>query len=440
MSRPRVTRGAVISEGSKPRVPAVKTRLDRVFDAIRIYETLTRLYANGRNMWDNYAAYKVTVTEKDPIYSEVHTWLTGVLPEEKHRSVMVTSGALRTQNYDYPDMISEDRSSGYTPPPLKIRFNEDVTRKFVVDGHPISLKLQEPDLGEHAKISAREDMYAKIVFTARTYAGQQAVLAKLEELNAGRATTRKAVLKMVNQYGNWRTRSDLPPRTMQSVILPQDQRDRVIADLREFLDSEERYNRLAIPWHRGYMFHGPPGTGKTSLVKALANEFNLDLWYISLSDLKSESSLMTQLSEVGPRSILLLEDIDTMKITKDRDASEQGTISMSSLLNTLDGVGTPHGLITVMTTNHFELLDPAMTRSGRMDLVELIDYPSQSTVGEMFNYFFGTYPKGLDLTDTTPIAGLSTSTVAEVMKRNMDDADAAARDLLTVLDTHMATL
>jgi chaperone BCS1 len=217
---------------------------------------------------------------------------------------------------------------------------------------------------------------------------------------------------------------------MDSVSLPREQKDRIIADLGGFLEAEDKYNRLAIPWHRGYMFYGPPGTGKTSLVKALANHFNLDLWYISLSDLSAESSLLQLIGGVGPRSMLLLEDIDTVKITHDRDSSESGKISTGSLLNTLDGVATPHGLITVMTTNRFDILDPALKRAGRMDLIEELAYPSKSTVREMFEHFYE---------DTTMFAGIkdnefiekqiSTSQIAEIFKRHMDDPKTAVRDL-----------
>ena len=189
------------------------------------------------------------------------------------------------------------------------------------------------------------------------------------------------------------------------------------------------------------MFHGPPGTGKTSLVKALANEFNLDLWYLSLSDLKAESSLLGLLSEVGPRSILLLEDIDIMKITHDRDGADQGTISMSSLLNTLDGVATPHGLITIMTTNNFEVLDPALTRAGRMDMIEKLDYPSLNSISNMFEYFYGEIPVQIltgahpDSFDT-PIKDLSTSMIAEIMKRHLKDPKGAAQAISEELESY----
>ena len=400
-----------------------------------------RLFSQAKDFWRENYAYSVIVSEKDQLYSEVHEWLLRTSPQDKHRSLSVSSKSSRnneTEDSD-SDLIAAISGSSATRKrqknvkPLMIRFNDSSTRTVSIEGHKVRVRLQTPDIPETSQM--RESVYAKIEFVAQSYPGQQAILRQLEKLNAERSTSRKAVLRMVNSWGSWNTRSDIPPRTMDSVSLPAEQKDRIVNDLRSFLDAEEQYNKLAIPWHRGYMFHGPPGTGKTSLVKALANEFNLDLWYISLSDLKAESSLLGLLADVGPRSLLLLEDIDTMRIAHDRDGSEQGQISMSSLLNTLDGVATPHGLITIMTTNRFEILDPALTRAGRMDLVEMLDYPSLSTLAGMFQHFYGKAPEwdGVRAPEK-PIEGLSTAQIAEVMKRHMGDPEEASKAILAEIE------
>jgi chaperone BCS1 len=193
--------------------------------------------------------------------------------------------------------------------------------------------------------------------------------------------------------------------------------------------------KLALPWHRGYMFHGPPGTGKTSMVKALANEFKLDLWYVSLGDLKEEASLINLLSEVSPRSILLLEDVDTIQLTHDRDeepkAKSPTNISLSSLLNALDGVATPHGLVTVMTTNHFDRLDPALTRAGRMDRVEELAYPGTREVDALYQRFYGSPLPSWSHGEA--VVPMSQAEVSEVFKRHLDDPEGAARALHAAL-------
>lgn len=415
---------------SEQAIPGFKSlvgkRRGEIDTAISLIEGGVKLYNQGMKMWHNHLAYSVVVSERDLLYAEVHNWLITTLNTKKNRAVAVTSSRINEIASD------SDTKGDNKPKPLTIRFNETRSRLIRLNGHPIRISLHIPDEDNNMM---REPRPATIEFISKTQEGQSIVLRLLEKLNSQRATTRNPVLKMVGKWAGWTTRSDLPPRTLASVSLPKDQKDRIVADLKKFLEAEEAYNRLAIPWHRGYMFYGPPGTGKTSLVKALAHEFSLDLWYISLSDLKAESSLLQLLSEVGPRSILLLEDIDTIKITHDRDDTEPGTISMGSLLNTLDGVATPHGLITMMTTNRFDVLDPALTRAGRMDLIEELDYPTRRVISDIYYHFYGLSLTFSDVEDIDiPLTGISTSQIAEIMKRYMNDPGTALDQIIREVD------
>lgn len=416
--------------------PAKGTRRRKMSETVEtgiaIAEAAHKTYLTIKEWRRRRFSYSVTISESDGLYQDVHDWLLSVFPHEKHHSLVVTSSH-RTINQD---VVGSEMSPENTDKmnPLKIRFNDKKSRILYVGGHRVEVALVEPDTSEkHSKFFERNQIYNDIVFTAFSYEAQQAVIQQLEKLNQARATTRKAVLKMTTSWGDWRTRSDLPPRSMDSVSLPKSQKDRIVSDLDNFLKSEERYNRLAIPWHRGYMFYGPPGTGKTSLVKALANHFNLDLWYISISDLSAESSLLSLIGGVGPRSILLLEDIDTVKIAHDRDSSDTGKISTGSLLNTLDGVATPHGLITIMTTNRFDILDPALKRAGRMDLIEELGYPTIETISDLWKHFYGTDVNIKRALGTKEINQVSTSQVAEVFKRNFENPKSAKDELQRLL-------
>lgn len=425
--------GPVLAKAEGSTMPSFGGRAGKIGEILSLLELGRQVYNFGRGYYHRKFSYSVSVSEKDSLYQEVHNWLLAVLPNEKHRGLSVSSGRRTTNHYDDDMVAPEGGGNNRTQKvdPLTIQFDDGDVRTVFIDGHKVIVGLQQPDTsGKADKFIEMYQQYSTISFTVFSPAAQLAVIRQLEVLNQKRAVTRKAELKMVNQWGSWRTRSDLPARSMASVSLPQEQKDRVLNDVKGFLEAEEQYNRLAIPWHRGYMFHGPPGTGKTSLVKAIANEFNLDLWYVSLADLKAESSLLGLLADVGPRSLLLLEDIDTIKITHDRDASEAGTISMGSLLNTLDGVATPHGLITVMTTNRFEVLDPALTRAGRMDLIEKLDWPKLSTIKEMHKHFYGVNGHFLGIREDDFINHqISTSEVAEIMKRNLENPKQAEKDI-----------
>lgn len=109
------------------------------------------------------------------------------------------------------------------------------------------------------------------------------------------------------------------------------------------------------------------------MAQALATHFSLDMWYLPLGDIRKDGDLVSKISGIRKHSVLLLEDIDVFHIAKsrsdDKKKDREGT-SLSGLLNSLDGIATPHGLITIMTANHPEVLDEALIRTGRADLTE----------------------------------------------------------------------
>ena len=156
-------------------------------------------------------------------------------------------------------------------------------------------------------------------------------------------------------------------RPLSSVVLKAGQGEALLADLERFFDSRERYARLGVPWRRGYLLHGPPGTGKTSLVTALASELHLNVCTLSLaSPIVTDEKIHTLLAAVPQRSLLLIEDVDAF--FRERDAAHaQVRLSFSGFLNALDGVATQEGMVLFMTTNHLDRLDPALIRAGRID-------------------------------------------------------------------------
>jgi chaperone BCS1 len=92
-----------------------------------------------------------------------------------------------------------------------------------------------------------------------------------------------------------------------------------------------------VPYRRGYLLHGPPGTGKTSFTQAVSGELKLNLCYLNLSNGDvDDDELNRLLAEAPPRSIILLEDIDA--IFKQRDQMAASKLSFSGFLNALDGV------------------------------------------------------------------------------------------------------
>uniref|UniRef100_A0A0E0ADT5 AAA+ ATPase domain-containing protein n=1 Tax=Oryza glumipatula TaxID=40148 RepID=A0A0E0ADT5_9ORYZ len=241
----------------------------------------------------------------------------------------------------------------------------------------------------------------------------------LEEAAALRAKMRERKLYTNNSgfYGGggggmddhqmlWKAHKFSHPSTFDSLAIDPALRDDIRADLLRFVRSREHYARAGRAWKRGYLLHGPPGTGKTSLVAAIANLLEFDIYDLELTTVTSNYDLRRLLASTRPKSVIVVEDVDCSLGLFDRtrspappssqdddaDADEQRnramlqhaltllppaveaamqreTISLSGVLNFVDGLWSScvGERLVVFTTNHMDRLDPALLRPGRMD-------------------------------------------------------------------------
>lgn len=418
-----------------------RSTFTKVETGLRVGMQLKDLAEKGWGAYQRRTTWFVTVRETDTAYQSVQAWLQDILPAKDHRNLTATTRTYRKKNLHTGSTIDElleeyesPRNSGHTETRIVTTLDDTSKQPVHVDGHKVFVKVSDSanaDDEEAAARRARSSMKSgKIVFECRSIEAQHAVVEMLNEMVAD-FSKRIPQLWISDRWGNWRSQ-DTVLRKMSSIVLENGIKEDVLDDLRTFLDDEEKYNELGIPWHRGYLFHGPAGTGKTSLIKALASELNLDLWYAPLGDLEEDSSLVDLIRSVRARGILLLEDVDAFAAARDRDTESKPSgngngISTSALLNALDGVVTPHGLITVMTTNHLDRLDPALTRSGRADKVVELGLPSRNELVGIWDLFFPGVP--CDFEGGTDIPGISQAGASEVFKSNWHDAAAAAREI-----------
>ncbi|KAK3685578.1 P-loop containing nucleoside triphosphate hydrolase protein [Podospora appendiculata] len=243
---------------------------------------------------------------------------------------------------------------------------------------------------------------------------------------------------------SWMLVANRPVRPMKTVVLDDDRKKQLLDDINEYLhpDTPRWYASRGIPLRRGYLFYGPPGTGKTSLSFALAGVFGLDIYVISLLEPSlTEDNLATLFNSLPRRCVVLLEDIDTaglsrppdestpkcrtvesvhegqggsgennggsgenkgssdnngnsaeelrrvLKIQSANSTTKQG-ISLSGLLNAVDGVASQEGRVLIMTTNKPETLDEALIRPGRVDMQIAFTNASQKQAEELFKRMY----------------------------------------------------
>jgi chaperone BCS1 len=183
----------------------------------------------------------------------------------------------------------------------------------------------------------------------------------------------------------WNSVISLNNKRISNTILNEKNEKELYSDIKWFMNSKDYYNFHGIPYKRGYLLHGLPGTGKTSIIKAIANEYQLPIFTIQMNIIKCDSQFITLMSEIseyiGNKSyILALEDIDRSDLFKYNKWGEfmgKHHVSLGTILNELDGVCEAHGRLLFVTANSYECLQKppnieALFRPGRIDVtVEL---------------------------------------------------------------------
>ncbi|OCF33300.1 mitochondrial chaperone BCS1 [Kwoniella heveanensis BCC8398] len=196
-------------------------------------------------------------------------------------------------------------------------------------------------------------------------------------------------------------------REMGSVVLAEGVSERIENDLKSFLGRGRWYAERGIPYRRGYLLHGPPGSGKTSYIQALAGSLNYNICLLNLAERGlTDDKLNHLLGLVPERSFILLEDVDSA-FNRRVQTSEDGyksAVTFSGLLNALDGVASSEERIIFMTTNHYDRLDPALIRPGRVDVHELLGDAAGEQAKRLFVKFYGNSNTS---TSSTGDAGIS---------------------------------
>ncbi|KAJ7181489.1 P-loop containing nucleoside triphosphate hydrolase protein [Mycena crocata] len=250
----------------------------------------------------------------------------------------------------------------------------------------------------------------------------------------------RVAVHLTDNRGEWAKTVTKSRRSLNTLILPTDIKEMILADAREFLASENWYQQAGIPHRRGYLLYGEPGTGKSSTIHALAGELGLEIYFISLASPGIDDySLAKLISDTPSRCILLIEDIDCAFPSRDDGDDEEdepildkdgkpvgrnampprSNVTLSGLLNVLDSVSSEEGRLTFATTNHIENLDSALIRAGRMDVKIQYNFADSEQIAQVFKRFFPLPNKSSTL--ETAEGDVNVSLFASYTEAELDD-------------------
>lgn len=275
------------------------------------------------------------------------------------------------------------------------------------------------------------------------------------------------------RYGanGWIRVADIDKRGLDTVFVDEKVLTNIMETYEWFRDNKPWYQHRGFPYKLTMLFHGKPGNGKTSLIKALASHYDMNLCLINLASM-SDSSLEAALASAPRKSFITMEDFDSAPATQSRVltpmAAEDSTptlgysdssftvngvdialpspapansamkkveenlfglgLTLAGLLNALDGLLSLDGRVIILTTNYIKQMDEALLRKGRIDLTEEIKELNDALVRRYILHMFPDYSVTmLDLIPTfAPILGCN---IQALYLNHHDDADGFVRSL-----------
>ncbi|KAH7027878.1 BCS1 N terminal-domain-containing protein [Microdochium trichocladiopsis] len=387
-------------------------------------------------LWDSLESHFMSVVDirtDDEIYNILMAWVSNQRFAQKSRRFVVNTNLNsrswflfrwdeeeEEEEYEHggqtSDLKKKKKALNYTP-----SFGSHVF--FYKRNLLIFRRTSNRETGGYMMVSEKEEI--SISCFGRNPAILKELLLEAREQYMERDEKKTLIYRGTTRAGSteptWQRCMARASRPFSTVILNEKTKQDLIDDVTDYLNpaTQRWYANRGIPYRRGYLLWGPPGTGKSSLSLALAGFFKMRIYIVSLSSVSAtEENLATLFAELPRRCVVLLEDIDSAGLTHTREQqgvpqpaeaeksdkddmvpgqlttgtgptnNSTGRLSLSGLLNILDGVASQEGRVLIMTTNHLEKLDKALIRPGRVDMTVEFGLADRGMIAAIFRAIF----------------------------------------------------